>query len=121
MDFNLVGTLVGFLVCAAVVLTTVTRHRRFALADIGTFVAAFLSGTNLPAAIFLCLYAFFPDEPGVSTKLRGLERFVSFAGLSLLLVSLVSVWGLLRQAYEVAEGSEGQAAPDRPTSGLTMQ
>jgi hypothetical protein len=101
MDFNLLGTVSGFLVCSTVVVVTVFRQRRFEAADLGAFGAAFLAGTNLPAAVFLCAYAIWPDPVSVPTKLHGMERFVSFAGVSLLLVSLVSIWGLCRKAYEV--------------------
>jgi len=102
MDFNRFGTVIGFLVCGAVVLVTIVRQRRFELADIGSFAASFLAGTNLPAALFLCAYAISPDPPDVTTKLHGMERFVSFAGLSLLLVSLIAIWALCRNAYQVA-------------------
>ena len=101
MDFNLLGTVSGFVACAAVLLVTIFRQRRFELTDVGSFAAAFLAGTNLPAAVFLCAYAISPDPPVVATKLHGIERFVSFAGLALLLVALVSIWGLCRKAYQV--------------------
>ena len=101
MNLSSFGTAVGFVTCLLIVSITIVRQRRFEPADVGSFAAAFLAGTNLPPAVFLCGYAIFPDPPSVATKLQGLERFVSFAGLSLLLVSLVSVWGLCRNAYSV--------------------
>lgn len=100
MDFGLVGTASGFASTALLVTITVVRQRRFELADIGPFVAAFLAGSNLPAAVFLCSYAFWPDPASVATKLHGLEKFVSFAGLSLALVSVASLWGLCRKAHQ---------------------
>lgn len=104
MDFNRFGTVTGFLVCGLVMIITIVRQRRFEAADLGAFAASFLAGTNLPAAIFLCGYAIFPDPSSVLTKLHGLERFVSFAGLSLLLVSLISIWALCRNAYQRVPG-----------------
>lgn len=105
MDFNLAGTLCGFISCAVVLGITVVRQRQFEATDVGSFAAAYLAGSNLPAAIFLCGYALWPGPASVATKLHGLERFVSFAGLSLLLVSLVAVWGLCRKAYALADAS----------------
>ncbi|HXL23172.1 MAG TPA: hypothetical protein VOA78_11940 [Candidatus Dormibacteraeota bacterium] len=100
MDLNLFGTVTGFLIAGVVILITLIRQRRFEMSDLGPFFVSFLAGTNLPAAIFLCGYALAPDPAAVPTKLHGLERFVSFAGLSLLLVSLVSIWALVRGAAQ---------------------
>jgi len=115
MDFNRLGTVVGFIVCVVVVMITIIRQRRFELTDLGPYAASFLAGTNLPAALFLCTYALYPDSATVATKLHGMERFVSFAGLSLLLVTLLSIYGLCRNAYQQAPAptaaAEPQAAP----------
>jgi len=113
MDFNRLGTVSGFATCALIIIVTLIRQRRFELVDLGAFVASFLAGTNFPAAMFLCAYAISPDPPNVATKLHGIERFVSFAGVSLLLVSLLSTWGLCRNAYQVppAGGPASQAKP----------
>ena len=113
MDFNLIGTVSGFVVAAVVILITLVRQRRFEMADLGPFFVSFLAGTNLPAAVFLCGYALAPDPATVQTKLHGMERFVSFAGLSLLLVSLVSIWALIRAAAKKPV-SEPQASADQP-------
>ena len=111
MNINSLATATGFAVCVIVVVITIARQRRFDATDIGGFVAAFLSGTNLPPAVFLCGYAFWPDPPG-SSKLQGLDKYVSFAGLALLLVSLVSIWALCRRAFDVsiADVNSGQPA-----------
>ena len=101
MDLNRFGTVTGFLVTGLVLCLTIVRQRRFEPADIGAFAAAFLAGTNLPPALYLCGYAIFPDSVLVPTKLHGMEKYVSFAGLSLLLVTLVSIWALCRNAYKV--------------------
>ena len=100
MDFNAIGSAIGFVACFTVLVLTIRHQKRFDFVDIGPFCAAYLAGTNVPPAIFLCMYAWFPDPPGLGTKLHGLERFVSFAGISLLLVISVSFIGLCRKATE---------------------
>jgi hypothetical protein len=112
MDLNALGTCLGFSACVLVIAITIRRQRRFEAADLGSFATAFLAGTNIPPALFLCSYAIFPDDPqSVTTKLHGLEKFVSFAGLSLLLVSLISLWGLYRKAYELQVDSAPATTP----------
>jgi hypothetical protein len=101
VELSAVGTAVGFGACIVVIAITIHRQRRFEATDVGSFVAAFLTGTNVPPALFLCTYAFFPDPVAVHTKLHGLEKYVSFAGLALLLVSLVSLWAVCKKAYDV--------------------
>lgn len=119
MTLTAMGTASGFVACLVVVGITIHRHRRFELTDIGSFGAAFLSGANLPAALFLCFYSFAPDPPDVATKLHGLERYVSFAGLSLLLVSLISLWGLCRRAHEPsAKAGPAAATPSAAAAPL---
>src|SRR5206468_12150874 len=108
---NALGTCIGFSACIVVIAITVRRQRRFEAADLGSFAAAFLAGTNIPPALFLCSYAIFPDPQSVTTKLHGLEKFVSFAGLSLLLVSLISLWALYRKAYDVQVDSVPATKP----------
>lgn len=105
ISLNALATGVGFIACVAVIVITVYRQRRFEPSDVGSFVAAFLAGTNLPPALFLCVYAFSPDAPAVKTKLDGLEKYVSFAGLALLLVSAVSLWALCKKAYDLPIGT----------------
>ena len=107
MTLNGVATGSGFVTAVLVAAISVGRQKRFEPSDVGTFVASFLAGTNLPPAFYLCAYAFSPDAPLVKTKLDGLEKYVSFAGLALLLVSLVSIWGLCKKAYELSGTSSG--------------
>jgi len=101
MTLNSFATAAGFLCCVVIAAVTIYRQRRFEPSDVGAFVAAFLAGTNLPPAVFLCVYAFSPDAPMVKTKLHGLEKYVSFAGLALLLVTLVSLWALYKKAHDL--------------------
>jgi hypothetical protein len=102
MSPNTAGVVLGLVVAALIVVVTIIRQKRFEATDLGSFVAAFLSATNVPPAIFLCFYGLSPDPDTVQTKLHGYEKFVSFAGLSLLLVSLIALWGLFSRAYQRA-------------------
>ncbi|MBV9658702.1 MAG: hypothetical protein JO295_11390 [Verrucomicrobia bacterium] len=85
---------------AAVALTTICRQRKLEASDIGAFLAAYMSGCNLPAAIFLGSYAFYPDPPTVATKLHGSEKYVSMAGIALFSLAIIGIWLLLKKAYE---------------------
>lgn len=100
MAYEQITTTVGILASASVAITTIARQRRMDTADIGSFVAAFMGGCNIPAAIFLCCYGFSPDPPQVATKLHGYEKYVALAGVCLLFLALVGIWTLLRRAYE---------------------
>lgn len=100
MDYDHWIVTCGVISFVAVVAVTVLRQRSLAARDIGPFLAAYMSGCNIPAAIFLSMYAFFPDAPIVATKLRGSEKYVTMAGIALLSLTIISVWLLLKQAYE---------------------
>ncbi len=109
MSLNALSTAAGFFCCIVIAAVTIYRQRRFEPLDVGAFVAAFLAGTNLPPAMSLCVYAFSPDAPTVNTKLLGLEKYVSFAGLALLLVTLVSLWALYKKAYDLPLTTNAQS------------
>jgi drug/metabolite transporter (DMT)-like permease len=97
--YEQVTTSCGLVAAVAVAATTILRQRRLETADIGSFVAAFMGGCNLPASVFLCCYGFSPDPPEVATKLHGYEKYVALAGVCLLFLALVGIWTLLRKAY----------------------
>jgi hypothetical protein len=99
LDTNRLCVLFGFVSCISVVILTIIRQRRFEVADVGSFLAAFFGGANIPVALFLCAYAFYPDPAEVHTKLHGMEKYISFAGLALLLVSFTAIWSLCNRAY----------------------
>lgn len=112
LTHDTISTACGSASLLLIVILTVTYQRRFELIDLGSFAAAFLAGKNIPAALYLFWYAFSPDVPTATTKLRGYETYVSFAGLSLLLVTCISVWALCRKACDV-----GLTQPSGPTLG----
>ena len=89
------GFFCGFAICAI----TIWRQRRFEIRDLADYVIGYIAGSNIPTAAFLCWYAVNPDPPSVGTKLQGFERYVGLAGLCLLVLSLVTLWGLLKNAY----------------------
>jgi hypothetical protein len=90
----------GVLSFVAVVVITLARQRRIAATDVGAFLTAYMSGCNIPPAIFLCGYGFWPDPPTVATKLHGTEKYVSMAGLALLCLAVIGLGLLLKKAYD---------------------
>lgn len=98
----------GLAAAIGILVLTVHRQRRLEASDVGPFASAFLSGSNLPAALYLCWYGFAPDPPTVLTKLHGFEKYIAFAGLTFFLVNIVALWALFRRAYvTVQEANEG--------------
>jgi hypothetical protein len=92
----------GFLAALVMFILLVYRQGSLEASDIGPFASAFLSGSNLPAALYMCWYGFSPDPPTVMTKLQGFEKYIAFAGLSFLLVNIIALWALFRRAYTQA-------------------
>jgi hypothetical protein len=90
----------GFLAAISISGVTVWRQRRLEIQDVGSSAVAYIAGSNIPAAAFLCWYGLYPDPPTVLTKLHGYEKYVAFAGFCLMLLSLVSLWGLVKKAYD---------------------
>jgi hypothetical protein len=99
----------GFIAALAMFGLIISRKRSLEASDIGPFASAFLSGSNLPAALYLCWYGFSPDPLTVHTKLQGFEKYVAFAGLSFLLVNIVALWALLRRAHLQPSKGEREA------------
>lgn len=86
---------------------TLLRHKRFDAGDFGSFAAAFLAGSNIPAALYLCYYVFDPDPPAIQiqSKLYGFEKYIAFAGLSFLFVSVATIVTLCRKAHATQDAS----------------
>lgn len=101
MDINRLAIFSGFLSCALVVALTVIRQRRLDIADVGPCTASFLSGLNIPAAIFLSTYALYPDPATVLTKLHGFEKYVTVAGVVMLLLSVAAISTQCVKAFKV--------------------
>jgi hypothetical protein len=100
LDLNQTTVLSGFLSTFIVFLITIIYQRRFDTKDVGSFAAAFIAGSNIPPAIFLCLYGIYPDPSTVQTKLHGYEKYVSLAGLLFLVIATLTLWNLIKRAYE---------------------
>jgi len=98
-DLNKLGIIFGFVSSALILLVTVWRQRRFEMTDIGAIAVSYFPGSNLPPAVLLCSYGIYPDPQDVMTKLHGLEKYVTFSGWCLFLISLVAIWGALLRAY----------------------
>lgn len=82
-----------------VVVLTILRQRRFETTDLGSFVIAYFSGSNFPPAIHLCLYVFNQDPKVAESSLAGYEKYISLAGLVLLLVGATALWNLIKTAW----------------------
>jgi RsiW-degrading membrane proteinase PrsW (M82 family) len=95
MDVTKASVVVSIVCTLLVLVLTIIRQRRFELSDLGSFVGAFFSGTNLPPAMFLCLYVFLADPNLQTTRLKGYEKYISLAGLVLFLASLIGVLAVL--------------------------
>jgi hypothetical protein len=103
MDVTKASVMVGAGCTLIVLVLTIVRQRRFDVSDLGSFVGAFFSGTNLPPAMFLCAYVFLSDPALQSSRLRGYEKYISVAGLVLFLASLIGVWRFCRAAWEKSQ------------------
>jgi hypothetical protein len=112
------SALTGYVSAFLLLGITIVRQRRFDRVDIGPLAITYFSGSNLPAAVFLCYYVFDPDPAAVlaQTRLAGYEKYLSFAGMALLIVSLVGIWTLLRAAYQRDAGPEAAAVPQTAIS-----
>jgi RsiW-degrading membrane proteinase PrsW (M82 family) len=102
LDVTQASVIIGIVCTIIVLLITVLRQKRFDVSDLGSFVGAFFSGTNIPPVLFLCFYIFMLD-PGLSaTRLKGYEKYISLAGLVLFLASLMGVWKFCKTAWPKA-------------------
>lgn len=110
MNVTKLSVMVGIVCTAIVLLITIVRQKRFDASDLGNFVGAFFSGTNLPPALFLCFYVFLTDPALDSTRLKGYEKWISLAGLVLFIASLIGVWKFCKTAWEKSEATTPVAA-----------
>src|SRR5262249_42961225 len=61
-------------------------------------LGGFLFAANFPISIFLCTYAFTPDEAITKTRLAGYEWYLFFAGMAAFLLGLDSLFDVFRKA-----------------------
>ena len=94
------SVIIGILCTVIVLVITITRQKRFDVSDLGSFVGAYFSGTNIPPALFLCFYVFMFDPALNTTLLKGYEKYISLAGLVLFLASLTGVWKFCKAAWQ---------------------
>jgi len=106
LDVTRTSVIVGIASTVIVLIITVVRQKRFDVSDLGSFVGAFFSGTNIPPALFLCVYVFISDPQLDATKLKGYEKYISLAGLVLLLAALTGVWKTCQAAWKKSEEAE---------------
>lgn len=101
LDVTQTSIIVGIVSTVIVLLITIIRQHRFDIPDLGSFVGAYFSGSNIPPALFLCFYAFMSDTALNNTLLKGYEKYISVAGLVLFLASLIAVWKFCQAAWKV--------------------
>ena len=99
-DVTQASVAIGILCTAAVLIITILRQKRFDVKDLGSFVGAFFSGMNVPPALFLCVYVFLNDPAIANTLLKGYERYISVAGVVLVLASMIGVWTSCKAAWQ---------------------
>jgi hypothetical protein len=80
LDLTQVTVLLGAVITLAIIVITIAPQKRFDARDFYSFVLTFLASTNIPPSLFLCMYAFLPDDPSIDTKLKGYERFIFYPG-----------------------------------------
>ena len=78
-------------------------YRRHTIDGKGIALAlgGFLFAANFPPSIFLCSYAFTPDDAISKTRLAGYEWYLFFAGMASFLFGLDSLFSIFRQANKV--------------------
>jgi len=115
MDVTQASVISGVASTVLLVVVTVARQKRIETLDIGSFMAAFFSGTNLPPALFLVWYVFAQDPIVQMSKLKGYEKYISGGGVLLLLASIIAIWKLCKTAWEVAEVRSSAVAQTEKT------
>lgn len=104
MDVSKASILTGTVLTIAIILVTVKFQKRFDGTDLATFLGVFFSGSNLPPAIFLFLYAFMDDSAALQTSvLKGYEKYISMAGIALFLISILGIWKFFKTATQPIE------------------
>ena len=111
LDVTQASVAVGILCTAIVLMITVVRQKRFDVADLGTFVGAFFSGTNIPPALFLCAYVFMTDPQLNNTLLKDHKKYISLAGLVLFLASMIGVWTFCKTAWKKSANQQDAVTP----------
>ena len=99
LDLAQTTVISGFASALLILAITVIRQTRLDGSDLGSIAVGFFAGSNIPAAIYLCYYVFDPDPVGMPTKLQGYEKYIAYAGLSLLFITVVTLWSLCKKAY----------------------
>lgn len=106
MDLTQISVLSGLVATLILAVITIARQRECEPKHFFFYLAAYLSGSNIAPSIYLILYVFFPDPETIPTKLKGHEKHISFAGLALLILSLIVLWRLFKDAYIRSAKSE---------------
>lgn len=96
------SALFGFLFFSLVCTITIIRKRNLDRSDLGALAASYTAASSLPRAAYLIIYIYLPGskEELKHTKLEGFNIYITFAGLALLFLSLVTLWNFINTAYQ---------------------
>ena len=106
LTHNITIAAAGFLSVLIVLWVRLRKREAVDANTLATLGAAFLTGTNIPVSLFLCCYPFDPDPATVATKLHGFEKYIGLAGLSLFVLSAISLWSLCKPAEVKVESAK---------------
>ncbi len=91
LNLSPVMALSGFAVALVMALVRTLHRRPLRLSSLSAVAIWYLAGTNIPVALWLCLYALSPDPPDVATKLHGCEKYVGLAGVCFLFLTVTTI------------------------------
>lgn len=115
MSIEQVEEYLAVTICFALFVCILVCQRQFRFRDIELIASAFLVGTEIPKAFLIFRYGFFPDPPGVTTKLAHLAHYVSLGGLMLLLVFLCALITLfVKAAAPLRHADRGSGVSAKP-------
>ncbi len=93
------GVWLGIACSVVVFLITLYYQRRLDLIDLGVVGATFLAASNILPALYLCYYGATTNlNQNLPPELKGYERYITFAGIASVFISLVTVWVCIQKA-----------------------
>jgi hypothetical protein len=88
------------ILCAAVLVTRIAyKKKRLGYEYVGYAGGFFLSGCNIPPSLYICYFSIFLSSDLPKT-LEGYDKYLGFAGLCTLSVSIISIVSLFQKAVD---------------------
>ncbi len=104
LESPLLQALCAVIPALAVILISLSRHKKMQRSVAGGLFVALTSGFAIPKGLFLCAYLFNPDYPQVASKLHNYEKEIFAAGALIIFLACVSIWSVCEDAAK-PEGS----------------